>query len=91
MKKKKKKKKQGRSQLQSPGLARVPLSSFFLKSRSIFLTFPQTLLIFSPTREGPGYATETTTTTTTTTLQKELKRFPFLKMLIKVYLTVFSH
>ena len=42
---------------------------FFLKFRSIFLIFPQTLLIFflilalrvgelSPTREGPGYATE---------------------------------
>ena len=58
---------QGRSQPYSPGWARVPLSSFFLKSRSIFLIFPQTLLIFfiilalqvgeSPTREGPGYAT----------------------------------
>ena len=40
---------------------------FFLKFRSIFLIFPQTLLIFflilalrvgdSPTRKGPGYAT----------------------------------
>ena len=59
---------QGRSQPHSPGWARVPLSSFFLKFQSIFLIFPQTLLIFflilalrvgkSPTREGPGYATE---------------------------------
>ena len=58
---------QGRSQPHSPGWARVPLSSFFLKFRSIFLIFPQTLIIFfvilalrvgdSPTREGPGYAT----------------------------------
>ena len=58
---------QGRSQPHSPGWARVPLSSFFLKFRSIFLIFPQTLLIFflilalrvgkSPPREGPGYAT----------------------------------
>ena len=41
---------------------------FFLKFRLIFLIFPQTLLIFflilalrvgkSPTREGPGYATD---------------------------------
>ena len=47
---------------------RVPLSSFFLKLISCFVIFPQTLLIFflilalrvgdSPTREGPGYATE---------------------------------
>ena len=58
---------QGRSQPHSPGWAKVPLSSFFLKFWSIFLIFPQTLLIFflilvlrvgeSPTREGPGYAT----------------------------------
>ena len=43
----------------SPGWARVPLSLFFLKLQSIFPIFPQTLLIFfySPTREGPGYAT----------------------------------
>ena len=50
---------QGRSQPHSPGWARVPLSSFFLKSRSIF---PQTLLIFFlilPLRVGecpPGKA-----------------------------------
>ena len=41
---------------------------FFLKFWSIYLIFPQTLLIFflilvlrvggSPTREGPGYATD---------------------------------
>ena len=37
---------QGRSQPHSSGWARVPLSSFFLKSRSIFLIFPQTWLIF---------------------------------------------
>ena len=36
---------QGRSQPHSAGWARVPLFSFFLKLRSIFLTFPQTLLI----------------------------------------------
>ena len=57
---------QGRSQPHHPGWAKVPLSSFFLKFRSIFPTFPQTFLIFfltlalrvgdSPTREGPGYA-----------------------------------
>ena len=50
------------------GWARVPFSSFFLKFRSLFLIFPQTLLIFflilalwvgeSPTREGPGCATD---------------------------------
>ena len=55
------------SQPHSPGWARVPLSSFFLKFRSVFPIFPQTLLIFFlilalrvgelPTREGPGYAT----------------------------------
>ena len=60
---------QGRSQPHSPGWARVPLSSFFLKILINFsYFFPQTLLIFflimvlrvgeSPTREGPGYATE---------------------------------
>ena len=58
---------QGRSQPHSPGWARVPLSLFFLKSRSIFFIFPQTLIIFiliwtlrvgdSPTWEGTGYAT----------------------------------
>ena len=32
------------SQLHSPGWARVPLSSFFLKLQLFFLTFPQTLL-----------------------------------------------
>ena len=58
---------QGRSQPHGPGWARNPLSSFFLKFWSIYLIFPQTLLIFflilvlrvggSPTREGPGYAT----------------------------------
>ena len=35
---------QGRSQPHSSAI--FPLSSFFLKSRSIFLIFPQTLLIF---------------------------------------------
>ena len=58
---------QGCSQPHSPGWARVPLSSFFLKFWSILLILPQTFLIFflilalrvgdSPTREGPGYAT----------------------------------
>ena len=58
---------QGRSQPHSPGWARVSLSSLFLKFRSIFLIFYQTLLIFffilalrvgdSPTRKDPGYAT----------------------------------
>ena len=38
--------KQGRSQPHSPGWARVPLSSFYLKFRLIFLIFTQTLLIF---------------------------------------------
>ena len=59
---------QGRSQPHSPGWARVPLSSFCLKFWSIYLIFPQTLLIFflilvlrvgePPTREGRGYTTE---------------------------------
>ena len=58
---------QGRSQPHSLEWARVPVSSFFLKFWSIFLVFPQTLLIFflilalrvgeSTTREGPGYTT----------------------------------
>ena len=58
---------QGRSQPHQPGWAKLPLSSFFLKFRSIFPTFPQNFIIFfltlalrvgeSPTREGPGYAT----------------------------------
>ena len=45
---------QGRSQPRSPGWARVPLSSFFLKFWSIFLIFPQTLLIFPPHFGSPG-------------------------------------
>ena len=59
---------QGRSQPHRPGWARVPPSSFFLKSRSIFLIFPQTSLIFflilalrvgeSPTQESSGYVTD---------------------------------
>ena len=58
---------QGGSHPHSPGWARVPLSSFFLKFLSINFIFPQIFLIFvlilalrvgdSPTREGPGYAT----------------------------------
>ena len=50
-----------------PGGQENHFPHFFLKFRSIFLIFPQTLLIFfliltlrvgkSPTREGPGYAT----------------------------------
>ena len=50
-----------------PGGQEFYFPHFFLKFRSIFLIFPQTLLIFflilairvgeSPTREGPGYAT----------------------------------
>ena len=50
-----------------PGGQEFHLPHFFLKFRSIFLSFPQTFLIFflilairvgeSPTREGPGYAT----------------------------------
>ena len=62
---------QGGSQPQHPGWVKVPLSLFFLKFRSIFPTFPQIFLIFfltlalrvgeSPTREGPGYATESRT------------------------------
>ena len=59
---------QGRSQPHSPGWARFPLSSLFLKFWSFFLIFPQTFLLFflilslrvgdSPTREDPGYATD---------------------------------
>ena len=45
---------QGRSQPHSPGWARVPLSSFFLKFWSIFLIFRQTLLIFFPHFGSPG-------------------------------------
>ena len=58
---------QGRSQPHGPGWARFPLSSFFLKFWSIWIIFPQNILIFflilalqvgdSPTRKGPGYAT----------------------------------
>ena len=58
---------QGLSQPHGPGWARFPLSLFFLKFWSIWLIFPQKVLIFfpilalrvgdSPT-EGPGYATE---------------------------------
>ena len=50
-----------------PGGQEFHFPHFFLKFRSNFLIFPQTLLIFflilalrvgeSPTREGPGYAT----------------------------------
>ena len=53
-----------------PGGQEFHFPRFFLKFRSIFLIFPQTLLIVflnlvfqvgdSPTREGPGYATEPT-------------------------------
>ena len=53
--------------LTAPGGQEFHFPHFFLKFRSIFLIFPQTLLIFflilalrvgkSPTREGPGYAT----------------------------------
>ena len=45
---------QGRSQPHSPGWARVPLFSFFLKFWSIFLIFPQTLLFFFPHFGSPG-------------------------------------
>ena len=58
---------QGRSQLHSPVGQEFHFPHFFLKFRSNFLIFPETLLIFflilalrvgeSPTREGPGYAT----------------------------------
>ena len=51
-----------------PGGQEFHFPYFFLKFQLIFLIFPQTLLIFflifalrvgeSPTREGPGYATE---------------------------------
>ena len=51
-----------------PGGQEFHFPPFFLKFWSIFLIFPQTLLIFflilalrvgdSPTREGPGYATD---------------------------------
>ena len=54
---------QGHSQPHSPGWARVPLSSFFLKFLSIII-FPQIFVLIlalrvgdSPTQEGPGYAT----------------------------------
>ena len=50
-----------------PGGHELHFPHFFLKFRSILLIFPQILLIFflilalrvgkSPTREGPGYAT----------------------------------
>ena len=61
---------EGRSQPHSPGWARVPLSSFVpqILMNLFYPIFPQTLLIFflilvlrvggSPTREGPGYATD---------------------------------
>ena len=52
-----------------PGGQEFHFPHFLLKFRSIYLVFPQTLLIFflilvlrvggSPTREGPGYATAT--------------------------------
>ena len=49
-----------------PGGQDFHFPHLFLKFRSNFLIFPQTLLIFflvlrvgeSPTREGPGYATD---------------------------------
>ena len=51
-----------------PGGQGFHFPHFFLKFQLIFLIFPQTLLIFflilalrvgdSPTREGPGYATD---------------------------------
>ena len=57
---------QGRSQLHSPGWARVPLSSFFPQILINFSYFFLKLYLFflilalrvgeSPTREGPGYA-----------------------------------
>ena len=47
-----------RPQPASPWWAKVPLSSFFLKFRYIFPTFPHTFLIFFLTLAlGPGYAT----------------------------------
>ena len=53
---------QGRSQLRSPGWARVSLSSFFPQTSIKFSIFPQTFTSFSSSfwpsaREGPGYAT----------------------------------
>ena len=45
---------QGGSQPHSPGWARVPLSSFFLKSRLSFLIFPQTVTHFLPHFGPPG-------------------------------------
>ena len=45
---------QGRSQPHSPGWARVPLSSFFLKSRLSFLIFPQTFTHCLPHFGTPG-------------------------------------
>ena len=59
--------KQDRNQPHSPGWARVPLSSLFLKFQTYFLffsNFPNFSTDFgplgddSPTRDGPGYATE---------------------------------
>ena len=50
---------QGRSQPHSPGWARVPLSSFFLKSRLSFLIFPQTFTHFLPHFGPPGKALAT--------------------------------
>ena len=52
----------GLSQLHSPGWARVPLSSFFLKIDQFFLKFIFFLILVLqvgdlPTRKGPGYAT----------------------------------
>ena len=51
-----------------PGGQEFHFPNFFLKFWSIFLIFPQTLFIFflilafrvgeSPTREGPGYASD---------------------------------
>ena len=43
---------QGRSQPHSPGWARIPLSSFFLKCWLIYLIFPQTF--FLPYFGSPG-------------------------------------
>ena len=46
--------KQGPSQPHSPGWARVPLSSFYLKFQFIFLVFPQTFTYFLPHFGPPG-------------------------------------
>ena len=61
-----------------PGGQEFHFPHLFLKFRSIFLIFPQTSLIFflilvlrvgeSPTREGPGYATDYTVDTITSEL-----------------------